>query len=131
MKFARTILRVTVGLLFVGHGTQKLFGWFGGGGLDATAGGFESMGLAPGRQNAIAGGGAEAVGGALLTAGLFTPAAVGSLIGVMITAIRTVHLPNGPWAANGGYEYNLVLDRRTARHRGGGPRPALARRRTR
>ena len=48
MKLARTILRVTVGLLFVGHGTQKLFGWFGGGGLDKTGDGFESMAPLPG-----------------------------------------------------------------------------------
>jgi putative oxidoreductase len=109
MRFARTFLRVTIGLLFIGHGTQKLFGWYGGGGLEKTGDGFESMGLYPGRDNAIAGGGAEALGGAFLAAGLFTPVAVASLISVMITAIRKVHLKNGPWAGNGGYEYNLVL----------------------
>ncbi len=109
MKLLWTFMRVTIGLLFVGHGTQKLFGWFGGGGLDATSEGFTSMGLHPGRDNAIAGGGAEALGGALLAAGLFTPVAVGSLVSVMITAVRTVHLKNGPWSSNGGYEYNLVL----------------------
>ena len=109
MRFARTLLRVTIGLLFIGHGTQKLFGWYGGGGLEKTSDGFESMGLYPGRENAIAGGGAEALGGAFLAAGLFTPVAVASLVGVMITAIRTVHLKNGPWSSNGGYEYNLVL----------------------
>ncbi len=105
----RTILRVTIGVLFIGHGTQKLFGWFGGSGLDATADGFENLGLHPGRENAIAGGTAEAVGGALLAAGLATPLAVGALISVMVTAIRTVHLKNGVWTTNGGYEYNLVI----------------------
>ena len=60
----RTILRITIGVLFIGHGTQKLFGWFGGNGLDATADGFEHLGPHPGRENAIAGGTAEALGGA-------------------------------------------------------------------
>ncbi len=109
MKLARTILRVAIGVLFIGHGTQKLFGWFGGGGLDKTAGGFESLGLYPGRRNAIAAGTCEALGGTLLAVGLLTPAAVGALVGTMITAIRTVHVKNGVWSANGGYEYNLVL----------------------
>ena len=64
MKLARAILRITIGVLFVGHGTQKLFGWFGGKGLDATAESFESMGLYPGRENAVAAGATGAVGGA-------------------------------------------------------------------
>jgi putative oxidoreductase len=109
MNIARASLRIAIGLLFVGHGTQKLFGWFGGKGLDSTAQAFESMGLHPGQDNAIAAGGAEAVGGALLAVGAFTPLAVLSLVSVMITAIRTVHFKNGVWATNGGYEYNLVL----------------------
>ncbi len=109
MKIARASLRIAIGVLFVGHGTQKLFGWFGGNGLDSTAQAFESMGLHPGQDNAIAAGGAEAVGGALLALGAFTPLAVLSLVSVMITAIRTVHFKNGVWVTNGGYEYNLVL----------------------
>ncbi|MFZ0976529.1 MAG: DoxX family protein, partial [Solirubrobacteraceae bacterium] len=56
MKFGRLLLRVTVGGLFVGHGTQKLFGWFGGHGLDATANMFDSIGMRPGNRNAIAAG---------------------------------------------------------------------------
>ena len=109
MKLGLTVLRWIVGGLFVGHGTQKLFGWFDGHGLEATAKGFESMGLRPGRRHATAAGAAEAGGGALLALGLFTPAAAATLIGVMSTAIRKVHLKNGPWTTNGGYEYNLVL----------------------
>jgi putative oxidoreductase len=109
MKIARALLRVVVGGLFVGHGTQKLFGWFGGPGLDATAQGFESLGLRPARRNAIAAGAAEAGGGALLAGGLATPLAGSVLTATMITAINRVHLKNGPWAGNGGYEYNLVL----------------------
>ena len=109
MKIARFAARTIVGGLFVGHGTQKLFGWFGGPGLEAASAGFDSMGLRPGRRNAIAAGSAETFGGAALALGLATPLAGAALIGTMITAIRTVHLKNGPWVANGGYEYNLVL----------------------
>ena len=69
MGFGRLLLRTVIGGLFIGHGTQKLFGWFGGGGLDATGQGFEAIGLAPGRRNALIAGLAESGGGALLALG--------------------------------------------------------------
>ncbi|MGH2863982.1 MAG: DoxX family protein [Solirubrobacteraceae bacterium] len=109
MKIGRLLLRLSVGGFFLGHGTQKLFGWFGGHGLDATAEGFEQMGLRPAKANAIAAGAAEAGGGALLAVGLATPLAASALTATMITAIKTVHIKNGPWVSNGGYEYNVVL----------------------
>jgi putative oxidoreductase len=109
MKLGRLLLRVTVGALFVGHGTQKLFGWFGGHGLEATANMFDSIGMRPGNRNAIAAGVAEAGGGAALAAGFATPLAAATLTSVMLTAINRVHLKNGPWITNGGYEYNAVL----------------------
>ncbi len=109
MKIGRLLLRMVVGGFFVGHGTQKLFGWFGGNGLDATAEGFEQLGLKPGKVHASAAGVAEAGGGALLLVGLQTPLAAAALTGTMLTAIRTVHAKNGPWATQGGYEYNVVL----------------------
>jgi putative oxidoreductase len=109
MKIGRLLLRVVVGGFFVGHGTQKLFGWFDGNGLDATAQGFEGLGLHPGKANAIAAGAAEAGGGALLVAGAATPLAASVLTATMITAIETVHAKNGPWLSKGGYEYNVVL----------------------
>jgi putative oxidoreductase len=109
MKIGRLLLRATVGGFFVGHGTQKLFGWFGGNGLDTTAQGFEQLGLRPGRPNAIAAGAAEAGGGALLAAGLATPFAASVLTATMMTAIHRVHAKNGPWLTDGGYEYNVVL----------------------
>ncbi len=109
MKIGRLLLRLSVGGLFVGHGTQKLFGWFGGNGLQATAAGFEQIGLRPGKANAIAAGAAEAGGGALLALGLATPLAASALTATMITAIDTVHAKNGPWLNKGGYEYNVVL----------------------
>jgi putative oxidoreductase len=109
VKLGRLLLRLVVGGFFVGHGTQKLFGWFGGHGLDATAQSFEVIGLRPGRANAIAAGAAEAGGGVLLVAGLATPLAASVLTGTMLTAIHRVHLKKGPWLSNGGYEYNAVL----------------------
>jgi putative oxidoreductase len=109
MRAIRVLLRVCIGLLFVGHGTQKLFGWFGGKGLEPTAEGFEQMGLRPGRPNAVAAGISEAGGGALLVLGAATPLAAAMLTGVMATAIDRVHRERGPWATEGGYEYNLVL----------------------
>lgn len=109
MKIARLLLRLTVGGLFVGHGTQKLFGWFGGYGLEATGQAFEQMGMRPGKRNALAAGLAEAGGGAGLALGLATPLSAAALTGTMLTAIHRVHLKNGPWASKSGYEYNLVL----------------------
>jgi putative oxidoreductase len=109
MKLARLLLRLLVGAFFVGHGTQKLFGWFGGHGLDATAGMFESLGLRPGKRHATAAGLAETTGGTGLLLGAATPLASSMLIATMLTAIHRVHLKNGPWVTNQGYEYNLVL----------------------
>jgi putative oxidoreductase len=110
MKLGKLAVRGVIGPLFVGHGTQKLFGWFGGHGLEGTAGFFESgLQLRPGKRHATAAGAAEAGGGALLALGALTPVAATSIIATMITAIRKVHAQNGPWVTNGGYEYNLVL----------------------
>jgi putative oxidoreductase len=109
MKLGRLLLRASVGGFFVGHGTQKLFGWFGGHGLKATSQAFEGMGMRPGHVHATAAGVAEAGGGAALLLGYQTPLASSALIATMLTAINRVHLKNGPWATNGGYEYNVVL----------------------
>jgi putative oxidoreductase len=109
MKLGRLLLRLAVGGFFVGHGTQKLFGWFGGHGLDATGQFFENLGLRPGKRHALAAGAAEAGGGALLVLGAATPLASAVLVATMLTAIQRVHLKNGPWASDGGYEYNVVM----------------------
>src|SRR5215211_7348377 len=114
MDLARFLLRAVVGPLFVGHGTQKLFGWFGGHGLEGTGGFFESLGLRPGKRHATAAGFSETAGGALLTLGAFMPLAQAMITGTMVTAIRKVHAPNGPWATANGYEYNLTLIALTA-----------------
>ena len=105
----KLLLRILVGGLFVGHGTQKLFGWFGGHGLEGTSGFFDSLGLKPGRRNAIVAGAAEAGGGALLACGVAVPLAGAAITGTMATAIRHVHGSKGPWTTNGGWEYNAVL----------------------
>ncbi|HTT93776.1 MAG TPA: DoxX family protein [Solirubrobacterales bacterium] len=109
MKLARLLARLFIGGMFVGHGTQKLFGWFGGPGIDGTTGMMEKLGLAPPRANAYAASLSETLGGTAIALGAFTPAAAASLIGTMTTAIRTVHLQNGFWSSGGGYEYNLTI----------------------
>lgn len=109
MDLALLVLRLVVGLLFVGHGAQKLFGAFGGGGLEGTAGMFDNIGLRPGWLHARAAGTAEFLGGVLIALGLFTPFAAAALIAVMTAAIITVHARNGIWNTNQGYEFNLVL----------------------
>jgi putative oxidoreductase len=109
MNLGLLILRLVVGLLFAGHGAQKLFGSFGGHGLKRTAEFFEAIGLKPGRVHAPAAGAMEFGGGLLLALGLLTPVASLALIAVMSAAVITVHYPKGVWVTNGGYEYNLVL----------------------
>lgn len=109
MKFGLTFVRVLLGGLMFGHGTQKLFGWFGGYGPEGTGQFFEGLGLRPGKRNAIAAGAAEAGGGALIALGLCTPLGGAAVTGAMTTAIRTVHAPRGPWVTDGGWEYNAVI----------------------
>src|SRR3954449_12579579 len=109
MSVGRLVERGVIGGLFIGHGTQKLFGWFGGPGRAGTEGMMASLEMHPAKANALAAGVTETAGGALIAAGLATPAAAAALTGVMTTAIKKVHLANGPWAANGGWEYNAVL----------------------
>jgi putative oxidoreductase len=109
MQVGRLAARALIGGLFVGHGTQKLFGWFGGPGQDGTRQMMEALELRPARHHALAAGATETASGALLALGLGTPLAAAGVIGTMATAVRKVHLSNGPWVTNGGYEYNLVL----------------------
>jgi putative oxidoreductase len=109
MNLGLLILRLVVGLLFVGHGTQKLFGWFGGHGLSGTGQFFESMGFPQGKRQAFTAGLFEAGGGLLIALGLVTPFAAAALIAVMLVAVVKVHFAKGPWVTEGGYEYNAVL----------------------
>jgi putative oxidoreductase len=98
------IIRLVIGLLFVGHGAQKLFGWFGGYGLKGTGGWFESIGIKPGVTMALFAGLAELIGGLLFALGLLTPLAGIIIAGTMAMAIVKVHAPNGLWSTANGYE---------------------------
>ncbi|MFD3515865.1 DoxX family protein [Streptomyces sp. NPDC058657] len=101
-------LRLGTGAALAAHGSQKLFGWFGGGGLEGTGAAMESMGFTPGRHSALAAGLGEAGGGALLALGLATPAAGAAAAGAMAGAV-SVHAPAGFFAQSGGYEYPAFL----------------------
>jgi putative oxidoreductase len=109
MQIALLALRLVVGLTFAAHGAQKLFGLFGGPGIEGTGGYFEQIGLRPGKLYATLAGGAELVGGLLVALGLLTPFAAAALIGSMTAATLTVHLRNGFFITDNGFEYNLVL----------------------
>src|SRR5574339_301278 len=109
MELGLLLLRVTVGATLAAHGAQKLFGWFGGGGLDATGKAFESLGFVPGRRHAFMAGLVETGGGLLLALGLFTPLAAAIVLSVMIVAAVSVHVRQGFFITSGGFEYNLVL----------------------
>jgi putative oxidoreductase len=109
MKLGLALARATIGGLFVAHGAQKLFGWFGGYGPEGTGQFFASLGLRPGKRNAIAAGVSETAGGTLLALGLCTPLAAAMLIGTMATAVQKVHGSRGVWVTEGGWEYNAVL----------------------
>ena len=102
------IIRLVVGLLFVAHGAQKLFGWFGGYGIKGTGGWFESIGVKPGATMAVLAGLTELGGGLLFALGLVTPLAAVLIIIPMLVAIAKVHGANGLWATANGYELNLL-----------------------
>lgn len=102
-------LRIGAGVIFAAHGAQKLFGWFGGYGLEGTAGWMSSIGLEPGLLMAAMAGSAEFIGGLLLISGFLTRPAALVLAFTMIVAIVTVHLQNGLFVANNGYEFGLAL----------------------
>lgn len=105
---AALAIRTGLGATLFAHGTQKLFGWFNGGGLDATAGGFHSMGYRPGRPMATAAGLSEAAGGAALVLGLGTPAGGAAVAGTMGVAAE-MHAPNGFFNTEGGLEYPALI----------------------
>ncbi|MDN3020623.1 DoxX family membrane protein [Streptomyces sp. S.PB5] len=102
------LLRLGTGGVLAAHGAQKLFGWFGGHGIEGTGQFMESVGYSPGKASATAAGLAEAGGGTLLALGLATPAAGAAAAGAMGGA-ATVHTPNGFFNQGGGYEYAATL----------------------
>ncbi|MGW8887151.1 DoxX family membrane protein [Streptomyces sp. NPDC055749] len=102
------VLRVGTGAVLAAHGTQKLAGWFGGGGIEGTTAAMEAMGFHPPKHSAVAAGLGEAGGGVLLALGLATPAAGAAAAGAMAGAVA-VHAPAGFFAMSGGYEYPAFL----------------------
>lgn len=102
-------LRFGAGIIFAAHGAQKLFGWFDGNGLQATASWMASMGLEPGIAMAALAGGAEFFGGLLLILGLLVRPAAAMLAATMVVAILSVHWQNGLFLSNNGYEFGLAL----------------------
>ena len=108
-SFAPLALRVPVGITFMAHGAQKLFGAFGGGGLEGTAQWMATIGLEPGYLMALMAGGAEFLGGLFILIGLLTRPAALVLAITMLVAILSVHIGNGLFMANNGYEFGLAL----------------------
>ncbi len=102
-------LRVPVGVIFAAHGAQKLFGWFGGYGLEGTGQFFDTLGLSPGALMAFLAGAAELFGGLALIIGLLVRPAAVALAFTMVVAIFAVHFPNGLFLSNNGYEFGLAL----------------------
>jgi putative oxidoreductase len=103
------VLRVGVGVAFALHGMQKLFGWFGGGGIGGTARWFASLGFGDGRAAAVMAGSSELAGGLGLALGLFTPLAATAMIGTMTTAAFVNNADHGFWSVDKGWELNGYL----------------------
>jgi putative oxidoreductase len=108
MAYGILVLRVIVGLVVFAHGAQKLFGWWGGGGLRGTAGFFGPLGFRWPTAMALVAGIGEA-SGLLFALGFLTPLAALLMASTMVVAVGSVHWKNGIFSTNGGYEYNLVL----------------------
>jgi len=108
MDVGLVLARFVLGLLMAAHGAQKLFGWFGGYGLEAVSGMFESLGFRPGRLFATAAATAEAASGVLMALGLFGPVGPALMLAVMIVAMASVHWQNGLFATSNGIEVPLL-----------------------
>lgn len=107
--WAPLALRIPVGIIFIAHGAQKLFAWFGGYGLSGTGQWMDSIGLSPGYLMALLAGGAEFFGGLALLLGLLVRPAAAALAFAMLVAIFAVHAGNGLFMSNNGYEFGLAL----------------------
>jgi putative oxidoreductase len=107
--WAPLALRIPVGIIFVAHGAQKLFGAFGGYGLEGTGQFMASIGLTPGYLMALLAGSTEFFGGLALLLGLLVRPAAAALAFAMLVAILSVHIGHGLFMSNNGYEYGLAL----------------------
>lgn len=107
--YSTLALRLPIGIIFMAHGAQKLFGWFGGYGLEGTGNWMTSIGIEPGVLMALMAGSAEFFGGVFILLGLLTRPAAVSLAFTMLVAIFAVHFSNGLFMSNNGYEFGLAL----------------------
>jgi putative oxidoreductase len=107
--FGLTVVRILVGIIFVAHGSQKLFGAFGGYGLEGTGQYMASLGLTPGYLMALLSGSAEFFGGLGLVVGLLARPAAAVLAATLVVAIFSVHISHGLFMANNGSEFALAL----------------------
>ncbi|HUX38286.1 MAG TPA: DoxX family protein [Rectinemataceae bacterium] len=103
------VIRLVLGLTLAAHGSQKLFGWFGGYGIKGTGGWMESIGIKPGALFATLAGLGEFFGGLGFAAGFLTPLSAAAIVVVMLVAMATLHIKKGLWNTEGGYEYNLLI----------------------
>ncbi|GHO62072.1 hypothetical protein KSC_009640 [Ktedonobacter sp. SOSP1-52] len=109
ISLALLIIRIVVGLLLIGHSSQKLFGWFGGHGFAGTVGFLKSLGFKPAAFWTLLGSLSEFGGGVLFVLGLLTPLGAVAIFASMLMAVIKIHWKAGLWSQNGGYEYPLVL----------------------
>jgi putative oxidoreductase len=109
MDIGLLILRLAVGLALAAHGSQKLFGWFGGHGIAGTGAFFDRLGFRPGKAMAAIAGFGETAGGLGLALGVLTPLSAALVVATMLVATYGVHLRNGFFITKQGYEYNVVL----------------------
>jgi putative oxidoreductase len=121
MDLGFLIARLVIGLLIAAHGTQKLFGWFGGHGLKATGEFFGNLGFQPGRLYATSAGLGELVGGLLIALGFLGPVGPAILLAVMIVAAISVHWRNGLFATSNGIELPLLYGTAAVRFALAGP----------
>ncbi|MBV9717989.1 MAG: DoxX family protein [Candidatus Eremiobacteraeota bacterium] len=109
LSVAFLVVRVILGLGLIAHGTQKLFGWFGGHGLAGTGGFFENLGFRPGRLFALMAGLGETLGGLLTLLGLAGAVGPVLIVLVMLVAVGSVHYNKGFFASDGGWELNAMI----------------------
>ncbi len=107
--YAPLALRLPISIIFMAHGAQKLFGWFGGYGLQGTGQWMASIGMEPGVLMAFLAGSGEFFGGLFILIGLLTRPAAAVLSFTMVVAIVSVHIGNGLFLSNNGYEFGLAL----------------------
>ncbi|MEU7133818.1 DoxX family membrane protein [Streptomyces sp. NPDC046261] len=101
------LLRLMLGIIMTGHGTQKLFGWFGGPGIDGTAKAFDSVGYPAPKAMAVIAGLSETLGGLGLALGLLTPLAAAAVLGTMINALGATW--DGGFFLPKGVEFTLLV----------------------